>query len=601
MLAQLIGLLALAAQQGSIAESGAPADAEREALTRAALDDINRRAHSQADSALSRWNRIEEELKQPALPRWAGTFSWSPFRTGGHYSVAPLSGMTASESNCTWFWWNEGALTASGERWFDAVLALPLEALPNERTGRVRPREAIRFHLVPWYDRDFLVPESRMLAFCSVFNTCGAPNTLRKELDHRFASRANGRAPVRDPRGLAELPELPPEYRAYVLDHEVTGRVVAVGTTAKCDASDEYSPFETRVDVEFGSEEPLVAGMTLVFRATARQEYGAGEIIEARPRACRLAFRHHGPPISAIEIGDAVTAGFDLGARHVPSPAERAEVELAQRVWSARPGARERLQRIEHERAAPDLPAWTGTFTAPRGDLTYWASPQAGLVARSGIGAAGTERWNHGAIVSSGDRSIEVELVLPHDALTTARRSEFVAGTASRFHLVTWCDRDFLTPEHRVVDLCNAFNARATGVGGAATDTGVPSRDNGRTFAAGDAEFAAPPAVPAEFRKYLLAGPVSGRVTGIEPAQPCGEFADGVEKLQTIVSADVGSADGLWPGMLLWLDDVAGFGPGEIVDVTEHTCHIQFRHRARATGTAQIGAPLTSKLPQRTR
>lgn len=559
------------------------ADGEPDSAERAAAELLRlvALAEEQRHPAIERLARIGEELRQTDLPRWAGRFTSRGMIT---FDVAPRAGITVFRSSDQR--WNHGSIVASGERWIDVELALPHEAFTDYDNGRAVAWTAKRLHLVSWRDREFLVPEPRLIPFCNAFNS--RVKTRDFVLSLRFSSRSNGRAIETDSPDHRAPPELPSEFRKYVLDHVVLGCVTALRPAVQRGTYEDGTPrFETIVTADVGEGDGLQMGMALFLEGSSAS--AGGEIIDIDEYRCRFVVGDRDPetegPI-ALAVGSAVTSCVEMpGRRSATAKPDALRVELDRRAKAEAPAAVERLARIDAELQQAGLPRWAGRFSLGRGYATFSAAPAAGFVACTSYDVAGTDRWNHGRIVASGERWFDVELTLPHDALTHGSNvlDRRVPLTAKRFHLVTWRDQEFLVPEHRMIEACNAYNAlsiRTIGSDGMLT---VPYRENARPPDADSREVHAPPDVPEEYRKYLLDHVVSGHVTELGKVTELDEPAYRRPRSETIVTVDLGSRDQLLPGMVLYFFDRNAYGGGEILEVTDQTCRVAFRREVGTT------------------
>lgn len=249
--------------------------------------------------------------------------------------------------------------------------------------------------------------------------------------------------------------------------------------------------------------------------------------------------------------------------------------ELDELARAERTAGRTRRDRIRAELkdaldGKTELPRWAGEFSTSRGSFTVALAPKAGMTACRSIDVVGTDRWNHGEVVSSNDRSVEVKFALPIDALGSP--------LGPRFHVVSWERFDFLVSEQRLVEYCDSFNHEAGMFLRARLFARFAYRDAGgpREPRADDHERL--PAVPAEFSEYFLDRAVTGHVTAVDAPRRCGEYSGGVPKFETVVTVDVGREQKLLPGMSLELPELKGFGEGEIFDSLERSCRVAFRH-----------------------
>jgi hypothetical protein len=580
-LASWIILLPLIASRQLPTDDGArqPA-ASPEAQAAAERAKLGALVEAQREPAIERRARIREELKQAELPRWAGEFTNS--RGKVTFCVAPRAGMTVCSSMHVVGSdrWNHGSIVASGERWIDVELLLPHEAVTRAEDGGRVPCTSKRFHLVTWRDRDFLVPERELLPLCNVFNSRTDATYLEVSLD-KFASRSNGRAIDVDSPAYHAPPELPAEFRKYVLDHVVRGHITALDAPVQNGTYGGSEPrLEITVTADVGLKDGLQLGMWLFRKGSS--PFAHGSITEIGEATCRAVFRMIDPGAkkqTTAAVGDGVMTRVDAevedSAAVKPTADPLAELEL--RAKAEEPAADARQERISVELQQSGLPRWAGRFFR-QGYATFSAAPGAGFVASTSHHVPGSSRWNHGRIVASGERWFDVELVLPHEALAAYALGSRIPATAKRFHLVTWRDEDFLVPEHRMLEVCNAYNALPVRAVGSAGKLDIPCRENEPPPDADSRELHVPPDVPAEYRKYLLDHVVTGKVTALAEAVRRGSFSSGRARYETIVTVDVGLRDGLLPGMLLYFLDRDGYGSGEILDAEEATCRVAFRH-----------------------
>jgi hypothetical protein len=302
----------------------------------------------------------------------------------------------------------------------------------------------------------------------------------------------------------------------------------------------------------------------------------------------------------AVQSHDANSAGIGV----TPTPAERERLLLEER-----PRARERNRQIEGELRSSDLPPWAGKYTTggSYGGYTVAVAPKSGLTFKYEYDVGGSDRWNHGPIVSASDRCIQVDFVLPVETLVVFAHGKEIPAVSRTIVLVPWGDRDYLVPEHRLIELCNRANDRSEWWFPHAAHYMFPCRTPNGRARIDDPESVPPPEVPPEFRKYLLSSEVLASVVSAE-APRIGEGENAAQRIRWkfAVTADVERNRELVAGMQLYLTDSReGFEPGEIVEVSDTTCRVMFERTIDSNPsttpvvptTIPIGARLSSVRP----
>jgi hypothetical protein len=306
-----------------------------------------------------------------------------------------------------------------------------------------------------------------------------------------------------------------------------------------------------------------------------------------------------------------------LGSLLVPaqdSPSSNRDVvidkaaEREKLLLEERPRAKERHARIVEELSLADLPEWAGQFDM--GSRSYYfiaAAPKSGVTFEYAYDVGGSDRWNHGAILSSSNRRIEVDFALPLDTLTYWYHGREIPHLSRTLILVPWGDRDYLVPEHRMIELCNRANDRSELW--LRAHYSFPCRTRSGRAAVESYDRAPPPEVPPEFRKYLLTSEVAGSVISVEPAVPTAiapSSHDNHWDWEIPVTADVGRDHKLEVGMTLFLTEPpSSIRSGEIVSVAEKTCRVLFeawkdkegKGASVQTSSIAVGAKLSSVRP----
>jgi hypothetical protein len=144
-----------------------------------------------------------------------------------------------------------------------------------------------RFLVVPWGERQYLVPTSEVVAFCNEINAGLEP---RQEM--------HGRVYLRDgdekKRTVTRFPSLPAQWQEYLLPHEVTGQVLAL-------------PSDKTALINRGARDGFRAGMELYDRNI--NSLCLLEIISCRNSNATVQKKYtfdHEP----LQVGDHVTTRF---------------------------------------------------------------------------------------------------------------------------------------------------------------------------------------------------------------------------------------------------------------------------------------------------
>ncbi|MBC8168107.1 MAG: hypothetical protein H7Y20_19845 [Bryobacteraceae bacterium] len=139
-----------------------------------------------------------------------------------------------------------------------------------------------------------------------------------------------------------------------------------------------------------------------------------------------------------------------------------------------------------------------------------------------------------------------------------------------RYQLLQWGERRYLLPDHAWLPFCAEVNAGC--------EPRSDSSGNGRfLLREGDEMKPAPglPAVPEEFRKFLLEKPIKAKVTAvrIEELRPDGSKAIIPTGTATV---DAGEADGLFFGAKFYTSNLKEYFGYEMTALKEHSCELTF-------------------------
>lgn len=285
-----------------------------------------------------------------------------------------------------------------------------------------------------------------------------------------------------------------------------------------------------------------------------------------------------------------VTLVFCAQAGPSVTPKKPTPKELAERIEAETPRVVERTAAIEKELAALNGHPWAGNYGRPNGmsvDVLRLA-PSSGAT-HTASGCLGIERCNHGTIVRSGPDWVEIAWVLD-PAWNTARdlgRDRPVLATKLR--VIPWGEARWLVPEPRLVEFCNAVNARD-----AIRLHGFWRKDS-MSFLVGDVP-AGKPTVPEELRPFLLEAPITCAVLDSRRSDPPSKLDPA--KPFRVLTVDAGAKQGLRAGKLLYgnVEPIAG----EVASTTDTTATVEFREVGGDERRAALanGAVLSTRKPE---
>lgn len=203
-----------------------------------------------AKAAKDRLAKIEAEIKSiPAHP-WAGAYlAGDGLGVNTYLTLAPKSGYVFEWHGCLGLYdRNYGPIQVTNNT---VTLSFNFQ---NKRKGF----EGIAPKLVQiqWGARSYLVPADDIIGFCNRVNQGWEPRTshggfyLLRQGDEKL--------------NMTDLPNVPAEYRAYLLHQPIEAKIIAVGkyTTRPSIASWKFK--DTPVTLDAGSIEGLKTGMELV-------------------------------------------------------------------------------------------------------------------------------------------------------------------------------------------------------------------------------------------------------------------------------------------------------------------------------------------------
>lgn len=216
-------------------------------------------------AAKERKEKIEAELASLENHPWAGIYKERRFLHYQMLYLAPESGFVhARHTDFSYIGYNYGDITCE-----DGRLKLSLARENHTRKSRVPETEYI---LIPWGEERYLVPEEKMMEFCEQFNCGWYPRFFRQ--GERWTK-------------LVGLPEVPEEYRKYLLNEAFDAEILSVG-----EPSENAFP----VTLNWGSRDGLYAGMKLRVTLSdhiTRFEWNSLEITAVTETQAEGIFRKH--------------------------------------------------------------------------------------------------------------------------------------------------------------------------------------------------------------------------------------------------------------------------------------------------------------------
>jgi hypothetical protein len=246
-------------------------------------------------------------------------------------------------------------------------------------------------------------------------------------------------------------------------------------------------------------------------------------------------------------------------------------------IQEAQSSAMRRREQIAKELGASDVPSWAGIYSSFDKSIEVAVAPAAGMTIGSGLNDGGDQRWNQGPVTSWSSTRVEVELALPVTQQFLWERGEQVPIGANSWIAVRWSDVQFLVPEHRMVQYCNAINSQRnrSNISGDLRK-GFLSRPSAATASLVDGATNAGFAVPAEYQQYLLNTEVVVSAVAVEYFRPADCYVSGDECYETSLIVTVDHEHKLKRRMALYFVKPVGRGEGIIREVDDEYCHVVF-------------------------
>jgi hypothetical protein len=228
--------------------------------------------------------KIQTEIKFLFDHDWAGDYFLGDGLGNISLLLAPESGYALVKSGDLGLWvYYYGAVSETNGR-----IRL---AVNNKRIfgNGMKMYEGIaeEFIVIPWGSRKYLVPADNMIGLCNAVNEGVEP---RKSVFGRFLLRRGD-----EKMQVHGFPNIPQEFRGYLLEKPIEGEIVAVGAPET--RSKECEPLKFIVTLNVGKEQGLLPGMELylsynpdnIFRPVriikVEDEKSEGVITQAREKS----------------------------------------------------------------------------------------------------------------------------------------------------------------------------------------------------------------------------------------------------------------------------------------------------------------------------
>ncbi len=231
--------------------------------------------------------QIRTELIKLGKHDWAGEYIYGVWGDVQFLMLAPGSGFVIERHGCAGpVERNYGSVDVKGSR---VHLRFSLKN-PSEGWGRFEADWTI----VRWGDRRYLVPQDCLVEFCNRVNLGFDCHFLRKGDEKKI---------------VQGMPDVPAEYRDYLLSKPVEATVVVVGKASTRHSRADWNFKDTPVTIDAGSKNGLKAGMEL---AVTKPEW----IIEMVRITKVEEARAEGIMPQILEDAPGPQAGWRLSTRH---------------------------------------------------------------------------------------------------------------------------------------------------------------------------------------------------------------------------------------------------------------------------------------------
>jgi hypothetical protein len=251
-------------------------------------------------AAVARSEMIREELSRMTDHDWAGVYApengLEGYMSGQYIEIAPSSGLvnwgfSCMQCECM----NQGDVVGvSGDR-----IQLSLAIDPATHVSRWAREHAYLVSstllLVRWCDRRYVVPDLQMRAFCNSVNARGNGS------DIGFVREVWGQDGRRELPPVSDLPEVPPEYREYLLESPVEAELISVATPRN--GSREHLGRLPRIvsgEASAGRSSGLLPGMR--FYSGQQDDLHVGTIVSVEADRSTIEFTYDADELSSAAL-----------------------------------------------------------------------------------------------------------------------------------------------------------------------------------------------------------------------------------------------------------------------------------------------------------
>jgi hypothetical protein len=260
-----------------------------------AARDLGRVQELERPAAEARSEMIRTELSRTTDHEWAGVYHPEFGFRGREIEIAPSNGLVYWEYGC--FGperLNHGDVVGVDGNRIQLSLAID-PAIANQWAMEHTSLVSSNLVLVRWCDCRYLVPEVQMRVFCNEVNARGYASDVGFVREIRGQDGREAFPPV------SGLPEVPPEYREYLLESPVEAGIVSVASL-RPGPREHLGPLPQIAScaADAGSSSGLLPGMHFY----SLQEEGAprGTVVSVEPHTSTVEFSYDGDELSSVAL-----------------------------------------------------------------------------------------------------------------------------------------------------------------------------------------------------------------------------------------------------------------------------------------------------------